>query len=240
MRKKLRSLMSYTAGCCIGLLAIALITRKYDTIMITALLVLLTVIIFSIRLLVESEKENDELQKQIKQIREHNRHCNQLCWDLEQWQSQARTVVEDIDEKIAEYLDKQNATEFDEKYSTLARIVIEFNDFDEYYEAFRTYNMLSVRAKNLITINVDQILENYQKALHIWVEVASTKLNHMIPNYKPIADDYDNWQKVVDYYESLPEPVQEVLEMNESSLIKSLYDGFTASKDDLTHEESGL
>ena len=62
----------------------------------------------------------------------------------------------------------------------------------------------------------------------------------MIPNYKPIADDYDNWQKVVDYYESLPEPVQEVLEMNESSLIKSLYDGFTASKDDLTHEESGL
>lgn len=240
MRKKLRSLISYTAGCCIGLLAVALIARKYDTILTTSVLVLLTVIIFSIRLLVESEKENDELQKQIKQQREHNKHCNQMCWNLEQWQSQARTVVEDIDEKIAEHQNKQNAAEFDEKYSALAKIVIEFNDFDEYYEAFRAYNMLSARAKSLITINVDRILENYQKALRIWVEVASQELNHMIPNYKPIADDYDNWQRAIDYYESLPEPVQEVLEMNESSLVKSLYDGFTASKDDLTHEESGL
>lgn len=189
---------------------------------------------------VKCEKENKKLQARINHQKEYARQCNQARREIEQWQHIARIVSEDIDDKVEEYQAKQKAAEFNEKYKKLAKIVINFNNFDDYYEAVRTYDAFLPRDKALVTIDMKQIRENYLTALHTQVKTASAKLNNDIARYKPVSKDYENWQSLVDYYESLPEPVQATLEMNEYTLVATIYDGFTFSKDDRIQEEADL
>ena len=68
--------------------------------------------------------------------------------------------------------------------------------------------------------------------------MALNHINRGLSKYKPVAGDYDNWQRLIDYYENLPMSVQQELETNKYILIKDLYDGFVSSKDDKLYKES--
>lgn len=240
MSEKLRLFIAYIAGICFGLLCIILVARKGDLTLIALGLALMNIIIASIYVAVKYEKENKKLKARINQQKEYARQCNQARRETEQWQHIARIVSEDIDDKVEEYEAKQKATEFNEKYRNLAKLIINFNKFDDYYEAVQTYDAFSPRDKALVTIDMKQIRENYLKALHTQVKTASAKLNNDINRYKPVSKDYENWQSLVDYYESLPEPVRSTLELNEYTLVATIYDGFTFSKDDRIQEEADL
>ena len=238
MSKKLRSLLSFIASTCIGLLILAYMTRNITTVIITGLIVYTILFTYLIFELINSEKENKKLQEQINQQKNYNRQISQNIWDLEQWKTSVYAVIPDIDEKLEENKARDIASEFDTTYRPLAKLVIDFSDFDKYYEAVRAYNNLPPRAKLLVSINISQIQENYQKMLNTQMVVALNHINHGLSKYKPVAGDYDNWQRLIDYYENLPMSVQQELETNKYILIKDLYDGFVASKDDKLYKES--
>ena len=66
MSKKLRSLLSFIASTCIGLLILAYMTRNITTVISTGLIVYTILFTYLIFELINSEKENKKLQEQIK------------------------------------------------------------------------------------------------------------------------------------------------------------------------------
>ena len=238
MRKKIRSLLSFIASTCIGLLILAYMTRNITTVISTGLIVYTILFTYLIFELINSEKENKKLQEQINQQKNYNKQISQNIWDLEQWKTSVYTIVPDIDEKIEENKACEIASEFDNTYRPLAKLVVDFSDFDKYYEAVRAYNNLSPRAKLLVSINISQIQENYQKMLNTQIVVALNHVNRGLSKYKPLAGDYNNWQRLIDYYEGLPQPIRMEIERNNFVLISNLYDGFVASKDDKIYKEA--
>lgn len=238
MSKKLRLLLAFIVCTCIWLLNLAYMTRHVTTVIIAGLIVYTILFTYLIIQLINSEKENKKLQEQINHQKNYNRQISQNIWDLEQWKTSVYAVVPDIDEKLDENQARDIASEFDTTYKPLAKLVADFSDFDKYYEAVCAYNNLSPRAKLLVSINISQIQENYQKMLNTQMVVALNHINRGLSKYKPVARDYDNWQILIDYYENLPISVQQELETNKYILIKDLYDGFVASKDDKLYKES--
>lgn len=238
MKKKLRSIFSIMGGAGVGLLVLTCITKNITVVVTTGLIVSAILLNYALFLLVNSEKENKNLQEQIKRQKEYNRQLSQNNWDLEQWKTSVYTIVPDIDEKIEENKACEIASEFDNTYRPLAKLVVDFSDFDKYYEAVRAYNNLSPRAKLLVSINISQIQENYQKMLNTQIVVALNHVNRGLSKYKPLAGDYNNWQRLIDYYEGLPQPIRMEIERNNFVLISNLYDGFVASKDDKIYKEA--
>lgn len=239
MSERLRSaVLYYIAGCCIGILCVIYLTAKPISAIIIGFLISILIILPSICLLRSDEKEKQKLTEQLLQQKKYNKQSSESCWNLEQWKSLAQTVVPDIDEKIEDYEAHEKASEFDETYKPFAKLVVDFYNFDKYYEAISTYNQLSGKAKQLVTINVKQIQDNYKLMLQTQMKVAIKNINYCLSKYKPIAEDLENWQRTIYYYENLPETVQEELEKKESDLIRKLYDGFTFSKDNQIHKKA--
>lgn len=239
MKKKLRSLtLHYIAGYCIGILCGIYALPEFIYAIIVGALVLFFFIIPSISLIKKYENENKQLQEQLIRQKKYNEQNSKSCWDLEEWKHSAQTVVPDIDEKIENYEAQESAKKFDEDYQPFAKLVVDFYNFDKYYEAISVYNQLSKKAKQLVTININQIQENYKIMLQTQIKVAIKNINYCLSKYKPIAEDFENWQRTIYYYENLPEVVQEALEQKESDLIRKLYDGFTFAKDNQIHKKA--
>lgn len=174
-------------------------------------------------------------ERNVFELQEENGKYQMQIEKLEDWRKIAKCVVPNIQEQIDLYLDTIAAKEFDKNFSNLEGFEPTVENYQKFAEASDNYEKLSTNAKELVKLNMRDILKKHDIALKEYVASAEEEIRSKLGKCKGNRHYRIELHNINDYYYGLPTPVQLLIT---ATLLNSLHDMQSAANSDYRmHQE---
>lgn len=135
------------------------------------------------------------------------------------WKARAIKCCPEIEHMVCMSFAKDEANNFQEKYSSLESLPASYNNYSVFVRALEDYHKLSNEAQSLVEFNMETIRQNLRKSLADYIKFAKESLANANESFGGIPEHLQDITKIINGYENLPATVKNRIP---STLITSL------------------
>lgn len=151
-----------------------------------------------------ARNKNSESQRKISELEEKISSTSKANIKLQNWKKNAMLVRPMIQDEIDDRLAKDEAAEFDHKYSRIVKLEPVVENFDRFDILMSVYEKMSDLAKSYVKLDINTASRKRQESGELYAKDATQKIENVCSRCTGSRHDRSELNSTVNYYNGLP------------------------------------